>query len=48
MNTKSIMGYRNEMISYLRQKEKEGAMSKKAWGKGKVRRILNLGSFSPY
>ncbi|GAA5873215.1 hypothetical protein JCM8547_008603 [Rhodosporidiobolus lusitaniae] len=35
MNTTAIMGYRNEMISYLRKRGQEGAMGPKAWGKGK-------------
>ncbi|GAA6021382.1 hypothetical protein JCM10207_002029 [Rhodosporidiobolus poonsookiae] len=35
MNTTAIMGIRSEMIGYLRKREKEGATSEKAWGKGK-------------
>ncbi|GAA5992174.1 hypothetical protein JCM11641_007787 [Rhodosporidiobolus odoratus] len=35
MNTTGLMAQRKEMIDYLRKREQEGAMSEKAWGKGK-------------
>lgn len=36
MSTERVMGIRKEMIDYLREKEKEGALSR--WGEGKVSR----------
>lgn len=38
------MSLRGEMIEYLRGREREGALSKEAWGEGKVRRACRSSS----
>ncbi|TNY23116.1 family 71 glycosyltransferase [Rhodotorula diobovata] len=35
LNTSRVMSLRGEMIEYLRGREREGALSKEAWGEGK-------------